>query len=59
MASEAPLLAVDGLQAWYGESHILHGMSFEVAWRRCHDESVAMASLNRRLQEDMLFNPML
>ena len=27
----AALLSVDGLQAWYGESHILHGMSFEVA----------------------------
>jgi len=26
----APLLAVDKLQAWYGESHILHGVSFEV-----------------------------
>ncbi|MGE0765738.1 MAG: ABC transporter ATP-binding protein [Hyphomicrobiaceae bacterium] len=25
------LLAVDGLEAWYGESHVLHGMSFEVA----------------------------
>jgi branched-chain amino acid transport system ATP-binding protein len=25
-----PLLAVDDLQAWYGESHILHGVSFEV-----------------------------
>ena len=25
------LLQVDGLQAWYGESHILHGMSFAVA----------------------------
>ncbi len=24
------LLKVDGLQAWYGESHILHGVSFEV-----------------------------
>ena len=24
------LLAVDDLQAWYGESHILHGASFEV-----------------------------
>jgi branched-chain amino acid transport system ATP-binding protein len=24
------LLAVDGLQAWYGESHVLHGVSFEV-----------------------------
>ena len=27
---EAPLLAVDGLQAWYGESHVLHGVTFEV-----------------------------
>jgi branched-chain amino acid transport system ATP-binding protein len=26
----APLLAVEGLQAWYGESHVLHGASFEV-----------------------------
>ena len=26
----APLLAVDGLQAWYGESHVLHGATFEV-----------------------------
>src|SRR5262245_47906743 len=25
------LLKVDGLQAWYGESHILHGVDFEVA----------------------------
>ena len=24
------LLTVDGLQAWYGESHILHGVNFEV-----------------------------
>jgi branched-chain amino acid transport system ATP-binding protein len=24
------LLKVDGLQAWYGESHILHGVNFEV-----------------------------
>jgi len=29
-AGTAPLLAVDGLQAWYGESHILHGVAFEV-----------------------------
>ena len=28
--SAGPLLAVDGLQAWYGESHILHGMQFDV-----------------------------
>jgi branched-chain amino acid transport system ATP-binding protein len=27
----APLLAVRDLQAWYGESHILHGVSFDVA----------------------------
>ena len=26
----APLLAVEGLQAWYGESHVLHGAKFEV-----------------------------
>lgn len=25
-----PLLSVDGLQAWYGESHILHGVTFDV-----------------------------
>jgi branched-chain amino acid transport system ATP-binding protein len=27
----APLLAVDALQAWYGESHVLHGASFSVS----------------------------
>ena len=26
----APLLAIKDLQAWYGESHILHGVDFEV-----------------------------
>jgi branched-chain amino acid transport system ATP-binding protein len=26
----APLLKIDGLQAWYGESHVLHGVNFEV-----------------------------
>jgi branched-chain amino acid transport system ATP-binding protein len=26
----AALLAVDGLQGWYGESHVLHGVSFDV-----------------------------
>jgi len=26
----APLLSVNDLQAWYGESHILHGVSFDV-----------------------------
>ncbi|MGD0720072.1 MAG: ABC transporter ATP-binding protein [Roseiarcus sp.] len=25
-----PLLAVSGLEAWYGESHILHGVDFDV-----------------------------
>ena len=26
-----PMLQVDKLQAWYGESHILHGVSFEIS----------------------------
>ena len=30
LETRAPLLAVDDLQAWYGESHILHGANFEV-----------------------------
>jgi branched-chain amino acid transport system ATP-binding protein len=25
-----PLLAVEGLRAWYGESHVLHGVTFDV-----------------------------
>jgi branched-chain amino acid transport system ATP-binding protein len=25
-----PLLALDGLEAWYGESHVLHGVTFNV-----------------------------
>jgi branched-chain amino acid transport system ATP-binding protein len=29
-ARAAPLLTVEGLQAWYGESHIRHGVNFEV-----------------------------
>ena len=29
-AGGAPLLAVEELQAWYGESHVLHGVTFEV-----------------------------
>ncbi len=29
-ASAGPLLCVRDLQAWYGESHILHGVEFEV-----------------------------
>jgi branched-chain amino acid transport system ATP-binding protein len=28
--ARAPLLAVKDLQAWYGESHILHGVTFDV-----------------------------
>jgi branched-chain amino acid transport system ATP-binding protein len=28
--AKAPLLAVEGLQAWYGESHVLHGVTFQV-----------------------------
>ncbi len=28
--ARAPLLAVSDLQAWYGESHILHGVNFDV-----------------------------
>jgi branched-chain amino acid transport system ATP-binding protein len=30
MLDHAPLLAVRDLQAWYGESHILHGVEFDV-----------------------------
>src|SRR5689334_8674737 len=30
MAELEPLLAVNALQAWYGESHILHGVTFDV-----------------------------
>jgi branched-chain amino acid transport system ATP-binding protein len=29
-AGTAPLLAVRNLHAWYGESHVLHGISFDV-----------------------------
>jgi branched-chain amino acid transport system ATP-binding protein len=28
--TKAALLSVDGLQAWYGESHVLHSVSFQV-----------------------------
>lgn len=28
--SQTTMLRVDGLNAWYGESHVLHGMSFSV-----------------------------
>ncbi|CAM5773225.1 ABC transporter ATP-binding protein [Bosea minatitlanensis] len=30
-AGAAPLLTVRGLEAWYGESHVLHGIDFDVA----------------------------
>ena len=30
VTAQQQLLGVEGLQAWYGESHILHGMSFAV-----------------------------
>ena len=30
-ASAAPLLSVQNLEAWYGESHILHGINFQVS----------------------------
>jgi len=30
-AAGAPLLAVRNLNAWYGESHVLHGVDFDVA----------------------------
>ncbi len=30
MPEPSTLLAVDGLEAWYGESHVLHGVSFTV-----------------------------
>ncbi|HEX2653504.1 MAG TPA: ABC transporter ATP-binding protein [Xanthobacteraceae bacterium] len=28
--ASAPLLAINGLEAWYGESHVLHGVTFDV-----------------------------
>ncbi len=30
-SAQAPLLAVRDLNAWYGESHVLHGVTFDVA----------------------------
>ncbi|KPH79480.1 MULTISPECIES: ABC transporter ATP-binding protein [Bosea] len=30
-ATIAPMLKVRGLEAWYGESHVLHGIDFDVA----------------------------
>ena len=31
LQAAAPLLAVRGLEAWYGESHVLHGVNLDVA----------------------------
>ena len=31
LAQTAPLLAVRDLEGWYGESHVLHGINFDVA----------------------------
>jgi branched-chain amino acid transport system ATP-binding protein len=30
VAAASPLLEIEGLHAWYGESHVLHGMDFTV-----------------------------
>src|SRR5579871_1697311 len=30
-AASAPVLSVQNLEAWYGESHILHGINFQVS----------------------------
>src|SRR5262245_60573939 len=30
LSPATPLLAVERLQAWYGESHVLHGATFDV-----------------------------
>jgi branched-chain amino acid transport system ATP-binding protein len=30
MGDDRPLIEIDGLNAWYGESHVLHGVSFDV-----------------------------
>jgi branched-chain amino acid transport system ATP-binding protein len=39
---KVPLLKVEGLQAWYGESHILHGVGFEIG----HGELVTLLGRN-------------
>ena len=42
-------LVVSGLQAWYGESHILHGVDFKVnhAPRRAGDPAAIVAKAER------------
>ena len=42
------LLKVEGLQAWYGESHILHGVGFEIG----RGELVTLLGPQRRGQDD-------
>src|SRR5471032_3087307 len=37
-----PLLKVAGLEAWYGESHVLHGIDFEI----CRGELVTLLGRN-------------
>lgn len=29
-SADVPLLSIQGLEAWYGESHVLHGIDFHV-----------------------------
>lgn len=41
-SSDKMHLAVDGLQAWYGESHILHGVDFHIG----HGEVVTLLGRN-------------
>ena len=41
-ANSGPRLVVNGLNAWYGESHILHGATFDVA----HGEVVTLLGRN-------------
>ena len=41
-AAGSPVLTVKNLEAWYGESHILHGMNFEV----CQGEVVTLLGRN-------------
>jgi branched-chain amino acid transport system ATP-binding protein len=41
-AHAAAMLEVDGLEAWYGESHVLHGVGFEIR----HGEVVTLLGRN-------------
>ena len=46
-ASRCPCCEVNGLNAWYGESHILHGVDFEVR----EGEVVTLLGPQRRRQD--------